>query len=151
MIHPCRRPFAMLFKEKTCAAGLGDVVVLGVDGFDASVVWSAGDIANGVFVAYAPYENPEIAVAIAFLGWNLRQLVEYAELIGLPIGELFLEDALEEPWPEFRSKADPIRVENLTRLLGGLGVGLRDDVFGVIRHLQARVTFSQGNGPIGAD
>ena len=82
--------------------------------------------------------------------YSLRQLVEYAELIGLPIGELFLEDALEEPWPEFRSKADPIRVENLTRLLGGLGVGLRDDVFGVIRHLQARVTFSQGNRPIGA-
>lgn len=97
-----------------------------------------------------PQIKSEIAVAIAFLGWNLRQLVEYAELIGLPIGELFLEDALEEPWPEFRSKADPIRVENLTRLLGGLGVGLRDDVFGVIRHLQARVTFSQGNRPIGA-
>ena len=31
------------------AAGLEDVKVIGVDGFDATVVWSAGDVANGVF------------------------------------------------------------------------------------------------------
>jgi branched-chain amino acid transport system substrate-binding protein len=31
------------------AAGLGDVVVIGADAFDATVVWSAGDVAEGVF------------------------------------------------------------------------------------------------------
>lgn len=31
------------------AAGLADVKVIGVDGFDATVVWSAGDVANGVY------------------------------------------------------------------------------------------------------
>lgn len=30
-------------------AGLTDITVIGVDGFDATVVWSAGDVANGVF------------------------------------------------------------------------------------------------------
>ena len=35
--------------EQLDAAGLGDVVVVGVDGFDATVVWSAGEVANGVF------------------------------------------------------------------------------------------------------
>ena len=33
------------------AAVLGDVIVTGVDGFDASVVWSAGDVAEGVVFA----------------------------------------------------------------------------------------------------
>ncbi len=33
------------------AAGLKDVIVTGVDGFDATVVWSAGDVANGVVFA----------------------------------------------------------------------------------------------------
>lgn len=97
-----------------------------------------------------PQIKSEIAVAIAFLGWTLRQLAEYAELIGLPIGELFLEDSLEEPWVDFRSKADPIRVENLARVLGGLGVGLKDDVFGVVRHLHTRVPVSHGISPVGA-
>jgi branched-chain amino acid transport system substrate-binding protein len=32
-------------------AGLGDVVVMGADAFDATVVWSAGDVADGVFFA----------------------------------------------------------------------------------------------------
>ena len=31
------------------AAGLGDVVVIGADSFDATVVWSAGEVADGVF------------------------------------------------------------------------------------------------------
>ena len=44
-------PQTQVLLEQLDAAGLGDVVVLGVDGFDASVVWSAGDIANGVFFA----------------------------------------------------------------------------------------------------
>ena len=33
------------------AAGLGDVTVIGADAFDATVVWSAGEIADGVFFA----------------------------------------------------------------------------------------------------
>ena len=44
-------PQTQTLLEQLDAAGLGDVVVLGVDGFDASVVWSAGDIADGVFFA----------------------------------------------------------------------------------------------------
>ena len=71
-----------------------------------------------------PQIKSEIPVAIAYLGWSLRQLADYSALIGQPIGEHFLEDALEEPWPDFRSKADPVRVENLTRVLGGLGDGV---------------------------
>ena len=35
--------------QQMSAAGLGDVEVIGVDGFDATVVWSAGDVANGVY------------------------------------------------------------------------------------------------------
>jgi len=31
------------------AAGLGDVTVIGADAFDATVVWSAGEVADGVF------------------------------------------------------------------------------------------------------
>jgi branched-chain amino acid transport system substrate-binding protein len=35
--------------EQLDGAGLGDIVVIGADAFDATVVWSAGDVANGVF------------------------------------------------------------------------------------------------------
>jgi branched-chain amino acid transport system substrate-binding protein len=35
--------------EQLDGAGLGDIVVIGADSFDATVVWSAGDVANGVF------------------------------------------------------------------------------------------------------
>jgi branched-chain amino acid transport system substrate-binding protein len=35
------------------AAGLGDVVVIGADAFDATVVWSAGDVAEGVLASDA--------------------------------------------------------------------------------------------------
>ena len=42
-------PQTQVLLEQLDAAGLGDVVVLGVDGFDATVVWSAGEVANGVF------------------------------------------------------------------------------------------------------
>jgi branched-chain amino acid transport system substrate-binding protein len=35
--------------EQLDGAGLGDMVVIGADAFDATVVWSAGDVANGVF------------------------------------------------------------------------------------------------------
>jgi len=44
-------PQTQVLLEQLDAAGLGDVVVLGVDGFDASVVWSAGAVADGVFFA----------------------------------------------------------------------------------------------------
>jgi branched-chain amino acid transport system substrate-binding protein len=46
-------PQTQTLMEQLDAAGLGDIVVMGVDGFDATVVWSAGDIANGaVFAAH---------------------------------------------------------------------------------------------------
>lgn len=44
-------PLTQVLLEQLDAAGLGDVVVLGADAFDATVVWSAGDVANGVFFA----------------------------------------------------------------------------------------------------
>ncbi len=44
-------PQTQVLLEQLDAAGLGDVVVLGVDGFDATVVWSAGEVANGVYFA----------------------------------------------------------------------------------------------------
>jgi len=44
-------PQTQVLLEQLKNAGLGDIVVLGVDGFDASVVWSAGDVANGVVFA----------------------------------------------------------------------------------------------------
>jgi len=97
-----------------------------------------------------PQIKSEIAVAIAYLGWSLRQLADYSALIGQPIGEHFLEDALEEPWPDFRSKADPVRVENLTRVLGGLGIGLQDGVFGVVPSLYTRMPAAHGISPVGA-
>ena len=97
-----------------------------------------------------PQIKSEIPVAIAYLGWSLRQLADYSALIGQPIGEHFLEDALEEPWPDFRSKADPVRVENLTRVLGGLGIGLQDGVFGVVPRLYTRMPAAQGISPVGA-
>ena len=37
--------------EQLDNADLGDIVVMGADAFDATVVWSAGDVANGVFFA----------------------------------------------------------------------------------------------------
>ena len=44
-------PQTQTLLEQLDAAGLGDVVVIGVDGFDATVVWSAGEVADGVFFA----------------------------------------------------------------------------------------------------
>jgi branched-chain amino acid transport system substrate-binding protein len=35
--------------EQLKGAGLGDIMVIGADAFDATVVWSAGDVANGVY------------------------------------------------------------------------------------------------------
>ncbi|MEQ1701217.1 MAG: ABC transporter substrate-binding protein, partial [Ilumatobacteraceae bacterium] len=46
-------PQTQVLMEQLEAAGLGDIIVLGVDGFDATVVWSAGDVAEGaVFAAH---------------------------------------------------------------------------------------------------
>ncbi|MBI4883198.1 MAG: ABC transporter substrate-binding protein [Actinobacteria bacterium] len=44
-------PQTQVLLEQLAAAGLADVIVAGVDGFDATVVWSAGDIANGIVFA----------------------------------------------------------------------------------------------------
>ena len=44
-------PQTQTLLEQLDAAGLGDIVVAGVDGFDATVVWSAGDVADGVIFA----------------------------------------------------------------------------------------------------
>lgn len=52
--------------EQLKAAGLGDIVVMGADGFDATVVWSAGDVANGVFFAAHTFPQPDNGVE-AFL------------------------------------------------------------------------------------
>jgi branched-chain amino acid transport system substrate-binding protein len=41
-------PGAGVLLEQLEAAGLGDIQVIGADSFDATVVWSAGDVANGV-------------------------------------------------------------------------------------------------------
>ena len=41
-------PGAGVLLEQLEAAGLGDIQVIGADSFDATVVWSAGDIANDV-------------------------------------------------------------------------------------------------------
>jgi branched-chain amino acid transport system substrate-binding protein len=44
-------PQTQTLLEQLDAAGLGDIVVMGVDGFDATVVWSAGAVADGVVFA----------------------------------------------------------------------------------------------------
>jgi branched-chain amino acid transport system substrate-binding protein len=40
-------------------AGLDDVVVMGADAFDATVVWSAGEVADGVFFAAHTFPSEE--------------------------------------------------------------------------------------------
>lgn len=52
-------PQTQVLLEQLKAAGLGDIIVAGVDGFDATVVWSAGDVAEGiVFAAHTfPQDN----------------------------------------------------------------------------------------------
>jgi branched-chain amino acid transport system substrate-binding protein len=44
------------------AAGLGDVTVIGADAFDATVVWSAGDVADGVFFAAHTFPSADNSV-----------------------------------------------------------------------------------------
>lgn len=44
-------PQTQTLLEQLDAAGLGDIVVMGVDGFDATLVWTAGEVADGVFFA----------------------------------------------------------------------------------------------------
>jgi branched-chain amino acid transport system substrate-binding protein len=60
-------PQTQVLMEQLEAAGLGDIVVLGVDGFDATVVWSAGDVAEGaVFAAHTfPQDSNGVAQFLA--------------------------------------------------------------------------------------
>ena len=53
--------------EQLDAAGLGDVLVIGADSFDATVVWGAGEVADGVaFTAHTfPQEGNGVAEFIA--------------------------------------------------------------------------------------
>lgn len=44
-------PQTQTLLEQLDAAGLGDIVVMGADAFDATVVWSAGEVADGVYFA----------------------------------------------------------------------------------------------------
>ena len=44
-------PQTQVLLEQLKAAGLGDIIVAGVDGFDATVVWSAGEVAEGIVFA----------------------------------------------------------------------------------------------------
>ena len=55
-------PQTQTLMEQLDAAGLGDIVVMGVDGFDATVVWSAGDIANGAVFAAHTFPQPSNGV-----------------------------------------------------------------------------------------
>lgn len=59
-------PQTQVLLEQLDAAGLGDIVVMGVDGFDATVVWSAGDVANGVVFAAHTFPTADNGVQ-AFL------------------------------------------------------------------------------------
>jgi len=58
------------------AAGLGDVAVIGVDGFDATVVWSAGDVANGVFFTAHTFPSDDN---------NVQQFLDAAAAAGTEI------------------------------------------------------------------
>ncbi len=60
-------PAVGVLLEQLEAAGLGDVLVIGADSFDATVVWDAGEVANGVaFTAHTfPQEGNGVAEFIA--------------------------------------------------------------------------------------
>jgi branched-chain amino acid transport system substrate-binding protein len=62
--------------EQMNARDLGDITVVGVDGFDATVVWSAGDVANGVFFT---------AHTFASDANNVQQLSDAAAAAGVEI------------------------------------------------------------------
>lgn len=62
--------------EQMNARDLGDITVIGVDGFDATVVWSAGDVANGVFFT---------AHTFASDANNVQQLSDDAAAAGVEI------------------------------------------------------------------
>jgi len=55
-------PQTQVLLEQLEAADLGDIIVTGVDGFDATVVWSAGDVANGVVFAAHTFPQPSNGV-----------------------------------------------------------------------------------------
>ena len=60
-------PQTQVLMEQLDAAGLGDIIVAGVDGFDATVVWSAGDVAEGaVFAAHTfPQDSNGVELFLA--------------------------------------------------------------------------------------
>lgn len=55
-------PQTQTLMEQLAAADLGDIVVMGVDGFDATLVWSAGEIANGAVFAAHTFPQPSNGV-----------------------------------------------------------------------------------------
>ncbi len=59
-------PSAGVLLQQLDAAGLGDVKVIGADSFDATVVWSAGGVANGVSFTAHTYPTEDNGVQ-AFL------------------------------------------------------------------------------------
>jgi len=97
-----------------------------------------------------PAIRSEIAIAIAFLGLSIRQLAEFSALVGHPVSERFLEESLDTPWPAYRSKADPVQIDNLVHILGSLGVGLQDGVFGIVRASEIRIPVSLYLNPVSA-
>lgn len=56
-------PQTQTLLEQLDAAGLGDVVVMGADAFDATVVWSAGEVADGVYFAAHTFPQDPNSVA----------------------------------------------------------------------------------------
>src|SRR5690349_5382179 len=83
-------------------------------------------------VLRVPEIKSTIAIALAYLDWPLLQVVQYSQLLDIAITENFLEDSLQEPWPQFKRKADPVQIAHLEALLEGVGIQLRADVFGVV-------------------
>ncbi len=94
--------------------------------------------------ARVPAIRSEIAVALSFIRWPLKAFVEFCGLVGRPVTEKFLDDALDRPWREFRASADPILVENLKEVLASLGAHLEDNVFGIVRSLDTRISHTFG-------
>lgn len=90
--------------------------------------------------ARVPAIRSEIAVALSFIRWPLKTFVEFCGLVGRSVPERFLEDALDRPWRDFRASADPILVDNLKDVLASLGAHLEDNVFGIVRSLDNRIS-----------
>jgi branched-chain amino acid transport system substrate-binding protein len=55
-------PGAGALLEQLDAAGLGDIQVIGADAFDATVIWNAGEVANGVSFTAHTFPNEDNGV-----------------------------------------------------------------------------------------